>query len=93
MRKTELAVRQAENGVLDAAPARLELQGLSARLAAQQQHLASTRHGQELQGNLPATRSLYKGLDSTILVYFNTSGNRPPCTQLAGCADCPTVTW
>jgi len=51
IKHAELAVRQAENGVLDAAPAKLELQGLTSRLAAQQQHLASTRHEQELQGN------------------------------------------
>lgn len=50
IRHAELAVRQAENGVLDAAPAQLELQGLTGRLAAQQQQLASTRHAQEMQG-------------------------------------------
>ena len=50
IRHAELAVRQAENGVLDAAPAQLELQGLTGRLAAQQQQLASTRQAQEMQG-------------------------------------------
>ncbi|KAA6423269.1 MAG: flagellar associated [Trebouxia sp. A1-2] len=49
IRHAELAVRQAENGVLDAAPAQLELQGLTGRLAAQQQQLASTRQAQEMQ--------------------------------------------
>ena len=57
IRQAELAVRQAENGVLEAASDRLELQGLTGRLAAQQQQLASSRHAQELQGDgrLPAT--------------------------------------
>lgn len=50
IRHAELAVRAAEDGVLDTAQARLELQGLSSRLAAQQQHMASTRQDQELQG-------------------------------------------
>ena len=52
IRRAELAVRAAEDGVLEAAQARLELQGLTSRLAAQQQLLATTRHEQELQGNL-----------------------------------------
>ena len=51
IRHAGLAVRAAEDKVLDTAQARLELQGLSSRLAAQQQHLASTRQNQELQGN------------------------------------------
>ncbi|KAL0048978.1 hypothetical protein WJX82_003679 [Trebouxia sp. C0006] len=58
IRHAELAVRQAENGVLDAAPAQLELQGLTGRLAAQQQQLASTRHAQEMQGALAHSKQL-----------------------------------
>ncbi|DBA92223.1 hypothetical protein WJX77_001787 [Trebouxia sp. C0004] len=58
IRHAELAVRQAENGVLDAAPAQLELQGLTGRLAAQQQQLASTRHTQEMQGALAHSKQL-----------------------------------
>ena len=43
-------MRAAEDEVLDAAQARLELQGLASRLAVQQQHSAATKQHQELQG-------------------------------------------
>lgn len=52
IRRAELDVRAAEDGVLDTAQAKLELQGLASRLAAQQQQSAAARQQQELSGHL-----------------------------------------
>lgn len=80
IRQAELAVRQAENGVLDATSARLELQGLTGRLAAQQQQLASSRHAQELQGigSCPPHVSL--------IVYFAAAITSSSASNLTTCS-------
>lgn len=50
LRQAGLAVKEAENGLLDVAPAQLELQGLTGRLAAQSQHHNAVKRDLELQG-------------------------------------------
>lgn len=50
LRVSELAVRHAEENLLDAEPAQLELQGLAGRLAAQQEHHNAVERGLEMQG-------------------------------------------
>lgn len=50
VRVSELAVRHAEESLLDTEPAQLELQGLAGRLAAQQEHHNAVERGLEMQG-------------------------------------------
>ncbi|KAL3156946.1 Cilia- and flagella-associated protein 74 [Trebouxia sp. C0009 RCD-2024] len=58
IRRAELDVRAAEDGVLDTAQAQLELQGLASRLAAHQQQSAAARQQQELSGALAHSKQL-----------------------------------